>query len=133
MGLAILIYVSANANGEGNMPLRILVLCIMSTVFLCCNASSAATKHAPKKWTITDRQVELRKRVENGLRANELNNKEAKQINGRLDQLDKDIEKMKSKNGGKLSYKDEGKVEKRLNSISLEMEGKELAKRVTAK
>jgi hypothetical protein len=32
------------------------------------------------------------------------------------------IEKMKSKNGGKLSYHDEGKIEKELNKVTVKIE-----------
>jgi hypothetical protein len=86
----------------------------------------------PKVWTIYDRQVDLRKRVEKGAKDNELTFKEAKKLNSRLDEVAADVDKMKSKNDGKLSYKDEGKLEKRLNGISLDMDKCQLAKRVVA-
>ena len=40
---------------------------------------------------------------------------------------------MKSKNAGKLSYIDEGKLEKDLNKVTLKIEKLSLAKRTTPK
>lgn len=84
-----------------------------------------------KVWTIYDRQVELRKKVEKAFKANELTEKESNKLNGQLDDIDADVQKMKEKNAGKLSYKDEGKLEKRLNKVSLDLQKYQLAKRVT--
>lgn len=87
---------------------------------------------AGKKYTITDRQVQLRKEIAKGQKSNELTLKEAEKLTGRLDDIAADIEKFKSKNGGKLSYKDEGKLEKRLNAISIDIKKAELNKRAVA-
>ena len=43
------------------------------------------------------------------------------------------ITKMKSKNGSKLSYADEGKIEKDLNDVSLKIKKLELKKRVESR
>lgn len=87
---------------------------------------------AGKKYTITDRQTELRRLIAKGQRNNELTLKEANKLTGKLDDIAADIEKYKSKNGGKLSYKDEGKIEKRLNSVSIDLKKAELNKRTIA-
>ncbi len=87
---------------------------------------------AGKKYTITDRQIELRKLIAKGQKNNELTLKEAEKLTGKLDDIASDIEKYKTKNGGKLSYKDEGKIEKRLNGISIDLKKSELNKRTVA-
>ena len=86
-----------------------------------------------KKWTITQRQVEEQKRISSGEKSGELTKK--KQLIRRSDMSDlaARIDKMKSKNGGKLSYKDEGKIEKSLNDVTLKIEKKKLEKRVISK
>jgi hypothetical protein len=84
-------------------------------------------------YTITQRQEMLRKEVNAGQKANELTLKEADSLRDRLTSITEDESKMKAKNGGKLSYKDEGKIEKKLNSISVDMTKQKLAKRVISK
>ena len=92
--------------------------------------SPAEARH---NWTITQRQVQLRREVNGGQKANELTLKEANGLRDRLDSITTDSKKMKAKNAGKLSYKDEGKLEKRLNSISVDMQKEKLEKRTTAR
>ncbi len=112
------------------MKQKIIVLLMLVTMFSGVCATEVCA--AKKKYSVYDRQVELRKKVEAGQKKNELTAKEANGLNGDLDDITSSIEKMKSKNAGKLSYKDEGKIEKRLNKISLTLSKKELAKRVIA-
>ena len=88
---------------------------------------------ARRHYTITQRQEMLRKEVNAGQKANELTLKEADALRDRLTGITEDEAKMKAKNGGKLSYKDEGKIEKKLNSISVDMTKQKLAKRVVSK
>jgi hypothetical protein len=83
--------------------------------------------------TITQRQVTLRAEVNSGQKSDELTLKEADSLRDRLTGITEDETKMKSKNGGKLSYKDEGKLEKKLNSISVDMQKEKLAKRTVSK
>jgi hypothetical protein len=115
------------------MKVQIIAIMIAATVLggIGTTPVTAAPK-AKKVYTVTDRQVELRKKADAAFKHNELTEKQVTSINGDLDDINGDIEKMKSKNGGKLSYKDEGKIEKRLNKISLTLTKWELAKRVTA-
>jgi hypothetical protein len=88
---------------------------------------------AKRPVTITQRQVALRAEVNSGQKSNDLTLKEANDLRDRLDGITADEAKMKSKNAGKLSYKDEGKLEKKLNSISVDMQKEKLAKRVISK
>jgi septal ring factor EnvC (AmiA/AmiB activator) len=112
--------------------LAIATLAFLATIAGIVGSSPNAMAAKSKVWTITDRQMELRRRVEKGLKGSELTAKEAKKLNDHLNDIDTDINKMKTKNAGKLSYKDEGKIEKRLNDISLDLEKCELQKRVVA-
>lgn len=110
---------------------KVIAILCCGVITLGCYSQSPA--EAGKKWTVTERQVELRKQVAKGQKQNELTLKEAEKLNRRLDEINEDIEKYKSKNGGKLSYKDEGKIEKRLNAISLDLKKAELNKRTVSK
>lgn len=116
------------------MKRQLLSLLLLVTV--CGGAASvqpACAKGPSKKvYTVTDRQVELRNKVAAAAKANELTAKEAEKLNSTLTDIDEDIVRMKAKNGGKLSYKDEGKVEKRLNTVSIDLQKYQLKKRVTA-
>jgi hypothetical protein len=109
------------------------VIAILCCGMIALGAVSRLPAVAGKKWTVTERQVELRKKVANGQKNNELTLKESEKLTSRLDKIAADIEKYKSKNGGKLSYKDEGKIEKRLNSISVDLQKCELNKRTVGK
>jgi predicted transglutaminase-like cysteine proteinase len=94
-------------------------------------ASPASARSA--HYTITQRQEQLNREVTAGFKANELTEKEATKLRDRMADVSSDITKMKAKNAGKLSYKDQGKVEKSLNSISIDMQKEKLEKRVTAR
>ena len=113
--------------------MRLTAAVVSLIVVLLVISALPALKVEAKQWTVYERQVELRKRVEKGYKANELTEKEAKKLNDRLDDIVRDADKMKSKNGDKLSYKDQGKLEKRLNAISLVIQKYELKKRVEAR
>jgi hypothetical protein len=91
------------------------------------------TAEARRHYTITQRQVALRAEVNSGQKSNDLTLKEADALRDRLTGITEEETKMKAKNGGKLSYKDEGKLEKKLNSISVDMTKEKLAKRTVSK
>jgi len=83
-----------------------------------------------KQWTITQRQEAQRKMIDKAQRANELTKKEADRLRDRLDDIASSEIKMKTKNGGQLSYKDKAKLEKDLNGVSLKIQKYKLNKRV---
>jgi hypothetical protein len=84
-----------------------------------------------KVWTITERQVEEQKRISAGEKSSELTKKEADDLRSDMESISTKIAKMKEKNGGKLSLKDQGKIEKSLNDVTLKIDKFKLAKRVT--
>lgn len=83
-----------------------------------------------KNMTIYDRQVALKVQVDKKQKENELTLKEADKLREKLEDINAKKEKMIAKNGGKLAYKDEAKLEKMLNSVSVDITKKSLAKRV---
>lgn len=83
-----------------------------------------------KKMTVYDRQVALKKEIDAGEKSKELTLKEAVKLREKLESINEKKEKMLAKNGGKLSYKDEEKMEKWLNGVSIDIQKKRLAKRV---
>lgn len=123
---------------ERQLPMKAKLIAILIAATVCGaglsqEALSANQKKPTKKvYTVTDRQVELRKKVDVAFKANELTEKEAAKLTDELTDIAEAIEKAKAKNAGKLSYKDEGKAEKRLNKVSLSITKYQLNKRVTA-
>src|SRR5262245_6981455 len=83
-----------------------------------------------KNWTITQRQDAQRKMIDAAQKSNELTLKEADALRHRLDKIQTAEIKMKSANGGQLSYKDKAKLEKDLNGVSLRIQKYKLKKRV---
>lgn len=86
-----------------------------------------------RKWTIYERQVAEQKRINSGEHSGELTKKEADGLREDMSDMANRINKMKDKNGGRLSYADEGKLEKNLNKVTLKIEKLRLEKRVTPK
>jgi hypothetical protein len=82
-----------------------------------------------KSWTITQRQEKLSREITQGRKSGELTLKEADSLQNGLDDLISKEGKMKDSNAGKLSYKDQEKLEKELNKISVQMFKLKLAKR----
>jgi hypothetical protein len=114
------------------MPNKVALLILLSAVSISvCQIDSVSAK--AKQWTITERQQALSSKVDKGEKSNELTKKEADKLRSRLSDVDDKIQKAKDKNGGKLSYKDEGKIEKILNSISVDLDKEELDKRVQSR
>jgi hypothetical protein len=107
----------------------LFVLTIAAITLFQLDEAIAKSRH----WTITDRQVALSSKVTAGEKSNELTKKEADKFRSRLQDVDERINKAKAKNGGKLSYKDQGKIESALNDISIDLQKKQLAKRVQPK
>ena len=112
------------------MKNRIVLIAILGLAALACSDPSFAKS---KHWTIFERQQALSQKVERGQKSMELTLKESNGFRDRLKSVNERIAKMKSKNAGKLSYSDEGKVEKTLNHISIDIDKTELNKRVQPK
>lgn len=107
-------------------PIIYLALLIAMTA----SASTVEARKHTKPYTITDREEILAKKIDVAYKDNQLTLKEQKNLQDKLDRVRTDEQKMKDKNGGKLSYKDQTSLEKELNSISTKLHGKMLDKRV---
>lgn len=103
-----------------------IALSLVAAISWCCATNDAEAK----KWTITQRHEALSKEIAKGEKSGELTLKEAEGLRSECDKITARIDKMKSKNGGKLSYTDENRLEKDLNKLSQRIQAKELAKRV---
>jgi len=93
---------------------------------------SALEASAKPKVTITMRIERLSKKIDKGQKSNELTLKEAEKLRGEIADINAKIEKAKEKNGGKLSYEDETKMEKELNKVSVGITKKSLNKRTSS-
>jgi hypothetical protein len=93
-------------------------------------AASAVSPADARKYTIYQRQIALKSRINRAERAKELTFKEAKHYRSELADVQHDKDKMMSKNNGKLSYEDTTRLEKKLNHISAAVQKRELEKRV---
>jgi hypothetical protein len=107
---------------------RLCLVLVLSTGFSAIVCSESA--EAAKKYTITERIDALSARVNAGQKSGELTLKEADDLRNKIANVNSEIDKYKSKNGGKLSYANENVVEKDLNKVSLKLTKKELSKRV---
>ncbi|HEY9775398.1 MAG TPA: hypothetical protein V6C81_16650 [Planktothrix sp.] len=82
--------------------------------------------------------ISQRINVENGRirkfeKSGELTKKEADGLRDDMADIDSKIAKSKAKNGGKLSYKDQGKIDESLNKVTLKITKLQLAKQTTSK
>jgi hypothetical protein len=99
-------------------------------VSLCCGLFCQESSAKSKNWTITERQEALNKDIKQGVKSGELTAKEGDSLTNESASIEATIVRMKGKNDGKLSYKDEQKLEKKLNSLSLRIQKLKLDKRV---
>ena len=81
-------------------------------------------------YTVTDREVSLDKKINDAYDANQLTLQEADDLRGKMKKIKDKEQKMKDKNGGKLSYGDNNSLEKSLNDVSTKLHKKMLEKRV---
>lgn len=95
-----------------------------------CTLSVIAAPVEAKKWTIYEREVQLSKEIDAGQKSGDLTLKEADGLRSDAKDIKDTIEKMKQKNGGKLSVKNENDLERQLNKLSLKIQKKKLDKRV---
>jgi peptidoglycan hydrolase CwlO-like protein len=119
-----------------HLSLCLLLSASFSITFIVSTAPSAeaarTVRAAKKKVTITDRVQELSDKIDAGQKDNELTLDEATDLHKKITKINEKIDKCQSKNGGKLSYKDQNSVEGDLNKVSVKLLKLQLAKR-TAK
>lgn len=74
-----------------------------------------------KKWTVTERVEKLSKEIDEGRKANELTVKQETGLKEMIAGIKAKMEKMKAKNGGKLSVPDTKKLHDDMTDISVKM------------
>ncbi len=89
-------------------------LVVTLSVLLACSLPCDA-----KKWTVTERLVKLSKEIDEGRTGNELTTKQVEDLKKEVQDIKDRMEKMKTKNAGKLSIPDTNKVHKELNDLSV--------------
>ena len=72
-----------------------------------------------KKWTVTERMEKISKEIDEGRNGNELTTKQVDDLKKEIADVKERMEKMKTKNGGKLSIPDTTKIHKDLTDISV--------------
>lgn len=72
-----------------------------------------------KKWTVTERLEHLSKDIDEGRAANELTLKQVESLKNDAKDIKETMEKMKAKNGGKLSIPDTNKLHRELTDLSV--------------
>ncbi len=92
--------------------------------------SIAPQAMAEEKWTITERQEALNSEITAKEKAGELTAAEADKFRSCSKKVTSKIDKMKTKNEGKLSYANITTIEKDLNKLSTDIHKKCLEKRV---
>jgi hypothetical protein len=85
---------------------------------------------AKRTLTVTDRQEALYKEINSDYKANQLTLEEKDDLLAQHRKIVAKEREMKDKNGGKISYEDNRKLEKSLNDLSIKLQKKVLAKRV---
>ena len=109
-------------------PLSILLattMLLQITMYLPQSAEARA-----RKYTITQRHAALMSKINRFQRSGELTLKEADSLRNENADICRRESRMKSHNGGKLSYKDIAHIEDDLNDLSNKIHKKSLNKRV---
>lgn len=74
-----------------------------------------------KKWTVTERLQKLSSEIDEGRRANELTVKQVESLKTSILSLKDKMEKMKSRNGNKLSLPDTKKLHGDMTDLSVKI------------
>jgi hypothetical protein len=106
-----------------------VVSLVLATAFML-NGAVVPGMAASKKWTVTERQEALSKDIDKAYKANQLTLKERDDLKSTQQKISDRISSMQKKNGGKLSYDDNRKLEKDLNGVSVKLQKRILEKRV---
>lgn len=109
------------------VQLVIAMLLVFAVFEVAPQSSEARTR---TKLTITQRHDILKAKINRMQKANELTVKEANNLRDDANDIWEKVSRMKSKNGGKLSYKNIDEIEKDLNGLSTSIHKKALEKRV---
>lgn len=93
-------------------------LCLLAMAF---NQVVFMPEALAKKWTVTERIEKLSAEIDTGRKANELTVKQMDTLKDMITSMKARMEKMKEKNGGKLSVPDTKKLHDDMTDISVKM------------
>ncbi len=79
------------------------------------------TEVLAKKWTVTQRIEKLSKEIDEGRKANELTTKQVDALKKMVVDITGKMDKMKVKNGGKLSIPDTKKLHDEITDLSVKI------------
>jgi len=123
--------VSTSPNVPGGTAMRPLSLLLAATMMLqLALALPESAQARGRHYTITQRHTALLAKINRFEKSGELTLKEANSMRDENSHIAAREEKLKSKNGGKLSYKDINNIEDDLNDLSNRIHKKSLNKRV---
>lgn len=109
------------------MKSRLLFSLLLGSTLLLSSAEFADAK----EWTINERQDQLMKDINEAQKKNDLTDKEAKKLRGRLaDVARKEVKMRGKKSSGSLSDADKATLEGDLNNVSVDIKKYALEKRV---
>jgi hypothetical protein len=93
-------------------------------------ADARKKAHSNEPYSIADREAMLDRKIDTAYNDNQLTLQEADDLRSKMKKTRDKEQKMKDKNGGKLSYSDNTSLEKSLNDVSNKLHKKMLDKRV---
>lgn len=102
------------------MKFKLAGTILMSAVFLTTYLLTPPEAVA-KKWTVTERIQKLSKEIDEGRAANELTSKQVEALKNSIDDIKTKMEKMKEKNGGKISVPDTKKLHDEMTALSVKI------------
>lgn len=104
--------------------------CIKVLGIIAILAASTSASQAKKAMTITERQDSLMKTVAKAEKSGDLTLKEANSFRDSEMKIEAKESKMRSNNGGKLTYKNIAEIEYDLNKMSNKLHKQQLGKRL---
>lgn len=91
------------------------------TLAVLVSSALSMTPAFAKKWTVTERITKLSKEIDEGRQANELTTSQVDALKKSVETLKEKMEKMKNKNGGKLSLPDTRKLHDEMTNLSVKI------------
>lgn len=85
------------------------------------SAALATTPAFAKKWTVTERITKLSNEIDEGRKANELTTSQVEALKKSVDSIKNKMDKMKEKNGNKLSLPDTRKLHDEMTNLSVKI------------
>lgn len=95
-------------------------LAIIATVLLA-TVTFVSEPALAKRWTVTQRVEKLSAEIEEGRKANELTVKQCESLKSSIVSLKEKMEKMKARNGNKLSVPDTKKLHDEMTDLSVKI------------